>query len=80
MALTISELATASTEDSGMCINRMLNRISSGIHKTAIEFHHSENQRFVRMAAGYGLQERLADLKEVVARNRAMRTQSAMAA
>jgi uncharacterized protein YceH (UPF0502 family) len=63
-----------------MCIDRMLNRISSGIHKSAIEFHSRENQRFARKAAEYGLQARVADLKEEVARNRAMRMQSSVAA
>jgi hypothetical protein len=56
-----------------MFIDRTLNRIGSNIHQTAIEFHHRENQWLGRMAAGYELQERMTDLKEKAAQNRAMR-------
>ena len=56
-----------------MFIDRMINRITNGIHKSATEFHHREDQRLARVAAEYEFLERMTELKEKSARNRALR-------
>ena len=60
--------------------SQILDRISLGIHESAVKFNHQERERLIRMAAECELLQKLADLRERLAENRAIRGRSPLAA